>query len=374
MPAPCYYYNRLYLKQMLTKTFFAALHFLLLCSFITASAQNANSDTTKPVSQKKITLGKDTLISPSDQTFYISGITVVNALWDTTQLGFVQLGSFNRKALAVPDKNMGVYLQDYVNNAFGNLYQAGHPTILWVIQDLRVGERTVGMTERAFIHLKATAYVAVSGAAYKELKAISIEHFNSGWDVTHKHPNNIASAFKELYLNTIAAIDTIGANAPVLSYDAIVAGFLSKRELPAIKDAVMKEGVYLSFASLLQNKPDIEKYKVQGKKVYALTEGDKKEKVAEFWGIVKDGVVYKFKKPGGFIELSRKGYGYVLASYVADYAQAQTRQLIGSAVTGASGGALMYSQGELPLAEEFPKMLYKPEATAIDMATGTLIF
>jgi hypothetical protein len=43
-------------------------------------------------------------------------------------------------------------------------------------------------------------------------------------------------------------------------------------------------------------------------------------------------------------------------------------------VAGASAGALMYSPGQLQLVEAFPGMLYKPEATAIDIETGAFIF
>lgn len=113
---------------MSTKFFVAALYFqAALCFFIPAGAQNATNDTTKARSPKKIILERDTLISPSDLAFYISGITVIDALWDTGYFGFVQLGWFNRKVAAVPDKSTGVYLQDYENNAFGDLYQPGQP-------------------------------------------------------------------------------------------------------------------------------------------------------------------------------------------------------------------------------------------------------
>lgn len=72
--------------------------------------------------------------------------------------------------------------------------------------------------------------------------------------------------------------------------------------------------------------------------------------------------------------LDWRGIATIIPSYLAAYADNQMAQLVGGAVAGASGGAILYSHGQLQLAEEFPGMLYKPEATAIDMETGALIF
>jgi hypothetical protein len=362
---------------MSTKLFTAAFLVLSLGNTFSAAAQYPADDTLSTrASVKKISLDKVSSFT-TEQPIPISGITVVNALWDTARLGFLQVGLFNNKVAAVPDKAVVTYLQEYADKTFGALYQPGNPTLMWLVEDLRIGERTGFSSEKAFVRLKATAYIVDNGK-YKELKTMDIVHINGGMDVTHKHKNNISNAFKELFQASLAVIDSVTRDTQItaLTYEAVQEKHFRKREIPALKDSVLKDGIYLSFASFLQNKPDIIVYEITGKagRIKIHTKGEKEATITELWGIVKEGAALKFKK-SALIPLERNNYGYVISTYLAAYERKQSAILAGAFLGGIAGIAIMNgTSGALQYADAFPGLKPQPEATAIDMETGALIF
>ncbi|HEY8958111.1 hypothetical protein [Chitinophaga sp.] len=362
-------YTNYLCRQLFTVAFLAMFTGLLQ----PVSAQ----DQPEAPAQKKVSLGKAAPLTADSQQAKISGITVLSAVWDTARIGFLQTGLFNNKVEAVPDKEMGSYLQEYVNNTFGGIFVPGKPRLIWVVQDLRIGERTQMMGEKAYVRLKATAYVQTGEDSYKLLKAMDIAHLNGGFDVTHQHRNNISNAFKEFYTTGAAAIDSVLADTqPVLSLAGINAIYAQKRELPALKAPLMSDGVYLSFDSFLQNKPDIPQFETKGKagkvKVYAVAGDGKQTVVPSLWGIVKNGAVFKYHNKS-LVGLSRSGYGYVISSYLSAYERRQTAIIAGAFVGGVAGAALG-STAALQHTDAFPELKLPAEATAIDMETGALIF
>jgi len=363
-----------YTNFMLQKLFISA--FLVSAGFLLPARAQDAAEAPATISQKKVSLGKASPFTDSLQA-KVSGIAIVNAVWDTSRIGFLQTGLFNNKAEAIPDKEMGQYLQEYVNNTFGGIFTPGKPRLIWVVEDLRIGERTQMMGEKAYVRVKATAYVQTGEDTYKLLKVMDIVHLNNGFDVTHQHRNNISNAFKEFYTAGVDTIDAVLADTqPGLSYAGITDVYAKKRELPALKAPVMNDGVYLSFASFLENKPDILQFETKGKagkvKVYAIPGDGQKTIIPALWGVVKNGAVFKYTNKS-LIGLSRSGHGYVITSYLSAYERRQTA-IIGGALIGGVAGGLLGSTTALQHTDAFPELKLPAEATAIDMETGALIF
>jgi hypothetical protein len=367
---------------MLTKATLTTITFLALVlgAIQPASAQQLPEDTAAHVksnARKRISLDEDQPFSPASQQAKIAGITVVNALWDTSRLGFLQVGLFNKKVEAVPDKPMGTFLQDYVNAAYGNLYQPGNVTLLWVVEELRIGERTGAMSEKAFVRLKATAYATKDGREFRPVTTIDEVKQVGGMDVTHKHKSNITKAFKKLYEESVAHLDAALPDAPAVTYDDVIKKHTARRETPALKVSKMDDGVYLSYEDFLQNKPAITRFELSGSnaraRVYTVASDGGKSEVPQYWGVVKNGEVYKYKE-GHLIPLERDGFGYVISSYIADYKRRNRSIIWGSVAGGITGAAIMSASTGLQYADAFPTLKVSPEATAIDMETGELIF
>jgi hypothetical protein len=195
-------------------------------------------------------------------------------------------------------------------------------------------------------------------------------------DVTHKHKNNIAKAFKQFYLLSLSKIDSVLSDqqGATFSYDDVIASFDRKRAIPVLTQPV-KDGIYLSFLDFRENKPSITNFEIaqtKGAVVTAIEADGSKRRIADYWGVVKNGEIYKYYKKR-LLPLDKDGYGFTISSYVADYRRKNNAVMIGAVVGGVAGGLISESSNRLAKADAFPH-LAEPEATAIDMETGDLIF
>src|SRR4051812_6712873 len=123
-----------------------AVNCLLLLSFFASITQ----------AQHKISLTTSDSKAPSGMD--ISGIQVINAVSDSSLLGYVQTGMLNRWGEAVADKPLTIFLQSYVDEQYKSIYKKDAPQLLWVIQELHINERTFNVSERGFVRLKACAF------------------------------------------------------------------------------------------------------------------------------------------------------------------------------------------------------------------------
>jgi len=91
-------------------------------------------------------------------TLKTSGIRIINAVSDSSILGFVQQGLFDDWVEAVADKPLTCFLQEYVNSTYASFYTTDAPEILIVVQELRINERTLTATQKAYLRLKAMVF------------------------------------------------------------------------------------------------------------------------------------------------------------------------------------------------------------------------
>ncbi len=352
---------------------------LLTAGTMTAMAQYPTDEVAPVKSQRQtdlskglIILGNEKLLTAEKLPLKISSIEVISALWDTAHLGFISLGS--RWMPATPDKAMTTYLSEFVENAFSHLYTADGIKLLWVVDDLRIGEQPGGMTEKAFVRLKATAYGSADGRHYKRLYARDEVRLNRGMGLTKKHHQFIANAFMELLQQKPEESDSL------LTKSDIIDRHLQKRQLPALTVSQLKEGVYQHFEAFRNNTPaftqfEIKKgdYDYEWWDVIATTADGQKGRVKSCWAIVKEGNVFRYVD-GKLIQLERFGYGYVLSHYPEDSRDRSRAAMIGGILGGAIGALVASGSGHMVSADAFPALKVSPDATAIDMETGAFIF
>ncbi|NML36191.1 hypothetical protein HHL17_03175 [Chitinophaga sp. G-6-1-13] len=358
----------------------ALLLSVLLTGFtMTAVAQYPTDEAAPTKSQKqidlskgKITLGKEQLLTADKLPLKISGIEVVNATWDTAHLGFISLGS--RWMPATPDKEMTAYLSEFVENAFAHLYTADGIKLLWVVDDLRIGEQPGGVGEKAFIRLKATAYGSADGQSYKRLYAMDEAKLNRGIELTKKHHQFIANAFMELLQKAPEKSDA------ALTKSDIIQHHLQKRQVPALTAPQMKDGVYQNIEEFRNNAPaltqfEIKKgeYEYEWADIIGTTADGRKGRVRSCWAIVKDGNVFRYLD-GKLIQLERWNYGYVLSHYLKDSRDRSRSAVVGAVLGGVLGAMVASGSGHMVSTDAFPALKVSPDATAIDMETGAFIF
>jgi hypothetical protein len=307
---------------------------------------------------------------------------VVPLCADTSQLGFVQVGMANKKVRAIPDKAYTPYLQDFVNALLGGVYVPSGREMLWVIKDLRINETSEAMSEQAFVRLKADAYVPADNSgqpAYRLLTAFDTALIKRGMDVTGKHDKNIAQAMQLFYLACEDAAGSYTAGGS-MTEAAIIDSTLSAFRTPIYLDTAYKDGVYYYYEEFLANAPRTTDFEIETKKrkkmvVYAKGPDSIRKEVTRMWGLSYKGELYKYDE-GELVPIERKGNAFVLLKYMDDINRRNKSIFWGAMGFGLVGAAVAYNSTAVHAANAIPWLLayYRPEATAIDVETGELIF
>lgn len=352
---------------------------LLLVQFLSAKAQypTDNDLPEKAERIKKIKLSSQ----PADisaPAVPIAGIKVIPSCGDTLRLGFVQVGMANKKISAVPDKPWNAYLQDFVDTRFKPALTASGAQLLWVVEDLRINERTFAMSEKAYVRLKANAYLSRDNARYQLISSLDTVLLKGGMDVTHKHDQNIAEVFELLWSRSVDAANT-GAENATLTLADVLSKEQNRFALPILQTTTYKPGVYKTYREFLDNQPSIEKFNVEIKKrkvtIQEMGTSDNVGPVVEdAWGICKDGELYKYYKER-LIPIEKSGNSFVLSNYL-DAINRRNKAIFWGAMAGGVGGAAFgLTTTGLFNVETIPYITrQQPEATTVDIDNGTLMF
>ena len=351
---------------------------LLLAQFLTAKAQypTDNDLPEKAVKVKKIKLSTQPAEISAPAT-PIAGIKVIPACGDTLRLGFVQVGMANKKISAVPDKPWITYLQDFADTRFKPAFTTSGAQLLWVVQDLRINERTFAMSEKAYVRLKADAYLSKDNVHYQLINSLDTVLLKGGMDVTHKHDQNIAEVFELLWYRSVAAANT-GENATLA-----LADILSKEQhrfaLPILQTTTYKPGVYKTYQEFLNNQPSVEKFNIEIKKrrvtIQELSTNDNAGPAIEnVWGVCKDGELYKYYKER-LVPIEQSGNSFVISNYL-DAINRRNKAIFWGAMAGGVGGAAFgLTTTGLYNVETIPYITrQQPEATTLDIDNGDLMF
>lgn len=359
-------------------SFIVVLFFIHLCTFAQTPAEDV---TTRNEKVKVIRLDAKRYRANGEPLLRLSGIRVIPLCADTNQLGFVQVGMANRKVRAVPDKPYTPYLQDFVNALLGGVFVPSGRQMLWVIKDLRINETTEAMSEHAFVRLKANAYVPTDNSnqpTYRLLIAFDTVLIKGGMDVTGKHDKNIAQAMQLFYL---ACEDAAGAYAAGTSMTeaAIIDSALQPFKAPIYQDTAYKKGVYLTYQEFLANAPAIPDFEIEARKrkkivVYAMGQDSIRTEVTRVWGVSYKGELYKYDA-GELVPIERRGNSFVLSKYMDDINRRNRSIFWGSVAFGLVGGGIAYSSTGVHMATAIPEIAdFGPEATAVDVESGELVF
>ncbi|TWW01899.1 hypothetical protein [Chitinophaga pinensis] len=352
---------------------------LLLVQFLAAKAQypTDNDLPAKSEKVKKIKLSSQAA-DISAPAVPIAGITVIPACGDTLRLGFVQVGMANKRISAVPNKPWNAYLQDFADTRFKPALTASGAQLLWVVEDLRINERTFAMSEKAYVRLKANAYLSKDNAHYQHISTLDTVLLRGGMDVTSKHDENIAEVFGLLWNKSIDAANTATENATLTVTD-IVSKEQNRFALPILQTTTYKPGVYKTYQEFLENKPSIEKFNVEVKRrdviIQEVGTNDNIGPVVENpWGICKDGELYIYYKER-LIPIEKSGNSFVISNYLEASNRRNQSLFWGGLIGGVGGAALGLTTSGLFNVETIPYITrQQPEATTLDIDNGTLMF
>ncbi|WP_440135443.1 hypothetical protein, partial [Chitinophaga sancti] len=311
----------------------------------------------------------------------ISGIQIVNAVSDSSILGYVQTGMFNRWRPAALDGTFTPYLQAFVDNRYSLIYKSDAQQLVFVIQELRIGERTFNMSERSFLQFRAIGYAGDGSGHFKKVAMLDTILTKGGMDVTHKHGDNIAHAL-QILLNRSVANTNAGEGAYTLA--EIKEKALARYLAPGLQVKERGDAIYVTFKDFMNDQPTYANtgYDLQNDiaHFYYTDSTGNKVYVDKFWGVRTNDVLLKQYYDLLFPVEQRQN-----SIYLVDYLS-MSRKNNNAILVGAIGGGLMFgaiggaivaasSEGsaarEMPMVENIPYIKKKgPFATRVDIETG----
>lgn len=358
----------------------AILLFCFTISFVFLKAQNAKKE--KPIEIKTFKMPKFPIADFPKKSIPISDIQVIQMVRDSIRLGYALKGIDNQVVVLIPEKPLTYFLQEGIYKMYLNDFKEGGAQLLWVIKDLRLGEKSA-FQEYAYTRFNADAYISNDLITYMPVCSIdTVFVAESGVDVTAWHGEDIENAFRLLLKKSLkAGKEVLEQNIGGMSFEKIKE--LSRQEyIPVLDDKIYREGAYASFEEFLQNKPSIANYRlfVLGKKKevkFVRISEDGQTDTVNVWGFCKEGEIYKYHN-NLLIPIEKQGNGFIISNYV----EMANRRNGNMAFVALFGGAVatffvLSSADKALLVTSIPyisKPKKQPEASCIDMKTGELSF
>ncbi|WP_276484269.1 hypothetical protein [Paraflavitalea pollutisoli] len=270
---------------------------LLLSASTTTRAQRISEDFTVTLPEEKV-----------PNSLY-NTLQVIDGRRDTSEMGIVQLGAFNRKAWVRPEVPITTQLQSVFNALIDPAAQNGKLVLL--LRNLRFAEITKAMSESGYCYLRADMFSEADGI-YKPLGKIDTMILVKSMDVTRALFRRGSKTVVDFMAQQLSSQPTTGDSYTlndVLAYNTV-----QKRKLPLYKASVLQNGVYRSFTAFLQQQPDTDNAQVTFDKTNSIKKVNiagadgkpVKVKASEMYALVHDGKPYIATKYG-YYPLEKRG-------------------------------------------------------------------
>jgi len=185
-----------------------------------------------------------------DHSLY-NTIACIDTRYDTTFMGIVQLGAFNKKAKVIPEIPFSTQLQNVLNSLAGNDSKEGK--LLFHLRQFNFAELTGTTSEKGYCYLRADLY-SESNEGYQKISSIDTVIFIKAIDVTH-------ALFREagkLITNFIAYNLTRESSDPnyYSFHDVAKMDSIEKRKIKVYNTSEYTDGLYLTWQSFMNQVPD----------------------------------------------------------------------------------------------------------------------
>jgi len=232
-------------------------------------------------------------------------ITYLDSRDDTTNMGIVQLGAFNKKARVVPK----IPFADQIISVMNGL-TAKEGELLFQLRQLSFAEITSAVSEKGYCYLRATIF-SKNNERYQKLLTIDTVILIKSMDVTRALFRNGSKTITDFIANNLLVqpvVEDYYSFSDVVKIDSI-----EKRKIPVYNTLTFADGLYASFASFTNQSPDKQiTAELKNEKLSAVKAPDDNGKLAKVKSKDIYAVVYKGQP---FIATE---YGYYLLQKTGD--------------------------------------------------------
>ena len=186
------------------------------------------------------------------QNSLYNAITLLDARKDTTNMGIVQLGVFNRKAKVIPKTPFSRQLNTLMDSLTDPTASGGR--LLLQVRQFSFAEVTGSLSERGYFHFRANLY-SDSNDQYRTIASIdTLVVTRSSVDVTKpmlRHGSKLVAGFLADNLLKRAPGTSYFSRSDVMNIDSI-----EKAGIKLYNTATYADGLYLTYNSFKGQVPD----------------------------------------------------------------------------------------------------------------------
>ena len=252
--------------------------------------------------------------SQTSNSLYNS-IKLIDIRKDTSQLGVVQLGAFNKKAKVVAVNSLQEQLSHLMQNSIDISAKDGE--LLLLLRRFNLSETVGGMSEKGFCVLRAILF-AKNKSRYEKIDSIDRFVTVASLDVTKellKQGSGLLSNFVIDNLTKPSSNALFYAYEDLFHFDSI-----EKAVLP-VYQGIYRDGLYKSFQSFANQTPDVESMAVELtksnniKSVKTDDQHNEKIKSNEFYALVHKQQPYIITDYG-FYPLEKRGSDFYFSGKI----------------------------------------------------------
>jgi hypothetical protein len=175
----------------------------------------------------------------------------IDSRYDTTYMGIVQLGAFNRKAKVIPKIPFSTQLTNVINAMADSTAKDGE--LLLQLRQFNFAEITGAVSEKGYCYIRASLYSNKNGS-YQKISSIDTVILVKSMDVTRAMLRNGSKTITD-FIATNLLQETTDSN--YYSYDNIVhIDSIEKRKIIVYNTPAYTDGLYATFNSFLNQTPD----------------------------------------------------------------------------------------------------------------------
>jgi hypothetical protein len=259
------------------------LFFFGCVCFNLAIAQKATKDFEIDLPQQRVT-----------HSLY-NTIEYIDSRFDTSNMGIVQLGAFNKKARVVPVTPFHLQLQK-VLDSLTNKTEAGKETLLFQLRQLSFAEVTGAMSEKGYFYLRAALYQK-QPEGYRPVSNIDTVLLIKSMDVTKGLFRNGSKLLNGFIADNLGKSNS--GETPYSFTDIAHIDSIEKRKLKVYNVGTYTDGVYVTYQSFVNQIPDHTNMDVTLKRdtvssVKAKGENDKMEKIKSknMYAVIHQGKIF----------------------------------------------------------------------------------
>lgn len=318
----------MFLKSLISKILITGCFLLSLCQV--ANAQMDTEPYSFQLPDKKV-----------NSSLY-NKISVVDARNDTSNMGIIQTGAFNKQNLLVAKEPLRTQFNNILNALVDSSQKQGQ--LIIQLRRLRFNEVTSAVSEKGYFTFKAELY-AFNNGSYKKISSIDTLSTVGAMDVTNKNLKKGSEIIAEFISSNLKKepVETI-----YYSYnDILKVDSIEKKTFKLYTTDAYTDGVYLTYNAFRDQTPSA-KLMVDGDE--PLKNNTKMQDSAGVWRKIKLTSVYALVYKGKPYIATQYGY-YPLTKSNNDFiftgkgnVSTNTSVMMGYAIFGALGGAIAASE------------------------------